>query len=190
MIKIKSKYIINEILSFLSKKQILKMIIYNKQLQNILNINLNVYKEISDKFIILEENGEGKEYKLEGDILIFEGEYLNGKRNGKGKEYYDFNKKLSFEGKYLNGEKNGKGKEYDYGKLKFDGEYLNGKKWNGKGYNINGEVIYEINDGKGYIKEYDSDGKLVFEVDYLNGERNGKGKEYDYKGRSYLKENI
>ena len=36
------------------------------------------------------------------EILIFEGEYLNGKRNGKGKEY---NKegKLIFEGEYLNG---------------------------------------------------------------------------------------
>ena len=25
-------------------------------------------------------------------------------------------------------------------------------------------------------------GKLEFEGEYLNGERNGKGKEYDYKG--------
>ena len=68
--------------------------------------------------------------------MIFEGEYLNGKRNGKGKEYYD------------------------YGKLKFEGEYLNGKRWNGKGYNKNGEIKFVINDGKGYIKEYDSDGEL------------------------------
>ena len=67
--------------------------------------------------------------------LIFEGEYLNGKRNGKGKEYND-NNELIFEGEYLNGKRNGKGKEYDYnGKLIFEGEYLNGKKWNGKGYN-------------------------------------------------------
>ena len=49
--------------------------------------------------------------------MIFEGEYLNGKRNGKGKEYYD-NGKLTFEGEYLNGKRNGKGREYDYnGKL-------------------------------------------------------------------------
>ena len=27
------------------------------------------------------------------------------------------------------------------------------------------------------IKEYDYDGKLLFEGEYLNGERNGKGKE-------------
>ena len=40
-----------------------------------------------------------KEYNYKG-ILIFEGEYLNGKRNGKGKEYY-YDEKLKFEGEYL-----------------------------------------------------------------------------------------
>ena len=40
--------------------------------------------------------------------MIFEGEYLNGKKNGKGKKY-DFNS-LIFEGEYLNGEKMGKEK--------------------------------------------------------------------------------
>ena len=44
------------------------------------------------------------------DNLIFDGEYLNGKKwNGKGKEYDDC--KLIFEGEYLNGQRNGKGKE-------------------------------------------------------------------------------
>ena len=50
-----------------------------------------------------------------------------GKRNGKVKEYY-YNGKLIFEGEYLNGKRNGKGKEYYNGKLIFEGEYLNGKK--------------------------------------------------------------
>ena len=40
------------------------------------------------------------EYNYYNEKLIFEGEYLNGKRNGKGKEYYD-NDKLIFEGEYL-----------------------------------------------------------------------------------------
>ena len=44
------------------------------------------------------------------DIMIFEGEYLNGRKNGKKKEYYD-NGKIKFEGEYLNGVRNGKGKE-------------------------------------------------------------------------------
>ena len=75
-------------------------------------------------------DGKGKEYNYYNGELMFEGEYLNGKRNGKGKEYYDYGK-LIFEGEYLNGERwNGKGKVYvDYnGELEFEGKYLNGKR--------------------------------------------------------------
>ena len=138
------------------------------------------YNAITDNLIYEGEylngkrNGKGKEYNF-GGKLIFEGEYLNGIRNGKGKEY-EFGE-LVFEGEYLNGERNGKGKEYGfYGELKFEGEYLNGrrngkgieynitreikfegkflngKKIEGKGYNKNGDIVYEIKDGKGYIK--------------------------------------
>ena len=52
------------------------------------------------------EMGKGKEYNYDGD-LIFEGEYLNGKRNGKGKEYDYYDGKLIFEGEYLNGKRKG-----------------------------------------------------------------------------------
>ena len=88
------------------------------------------------------------------------------------------------EGEYINGKRNGKGKKYDYkdDKLSFEGEYLNGKIWNGKGYNINGNIEFEIKEGKGYIKEFDYNGELIFEGEYLNGLRNGKGKEFDSKG--------
>ena len=45
-------------------------------------------------------------------------------------------------------------------------------------------LIYELKNGKGYIKEYYEEGKLKFEGEYLNGERNGKGKEYNaYDGK-------
>ena len=50
-----------------------------------------------------------------------------------------------------------------------------GKKWNGKGYVANNIIIYEINNGKGYIKELDEYGSLKFEGEYLYGERNEKG---------------
>ena len=66
-------------------------------------------------------------------------------------------------------------------KLRYEGKYLNGKLWNGKGYDNKGNLEYEIKNGKGHIKEYfddDEDDKLLFEGEYLNGERNGKGKEY------------
>ena len=64
-------------------------------------------------------NGNGKVKEYYDDILIFEGEYLNGRKNGKGKEYDDKKVILIFEGNYLNGEKNGKRKEcyYNNGKL-------------------------------------------------------------------------
>ena len=55
------------------------------------------------------------------------------------------------------------------------------KKWNGKGYNADGNIEFEIKNGVGRIKEY-YNGELIFEGDYLNGERNGKGKEYNYDG--------
>ena len=68
--------------------------------------------------------------------------------------------------------------------LKFEGEYLYGKIWNGKGYNINGNYEFEIKNGKGNVKEYyNYNGKLIFEGEYLNGERNGKGKEYYNNGQ-------
>ena len=122
-------------------------------------------------------NGIGKEYYIYSGKLIYEGEYLNKKRNGKGKEYYS-NGQLKFEGKYINGKKNGKGKEYyRNGRLNFEGEYLNGLKWNGKVYNPFKKNFSELKDGKGFIKEYYR--ILKFEHEDINGERNGKGKEYD-----------
>ena len=39
--------------------------------------------------------------------------------------------------------------------------------------------IYELIKGTGKIKEYNDNGKLIFEGEYLNGERNGKGKIYN-----------
>ena len=101
---IKSAYIIKGIFSLLNEKQQLNMIIYNKQLQKILGVDIKDYKKISGKYRIGEKNGKGREYSLIEDKLIFEGEYLNGKRNGKGKEYYN-DVKLIFEGEYLNGKK-------------------------------------------------------------------------------------
>ena len=149
---------LKEIFSFLDGKKLFNLIIYNKHLQKILKINIEEYKRKSRKYKIGKKDGIGKVYILYTNILIFEGEYLNWKRNGKGKEYI-------------------------YGKLEFEGEYLNGKRWCGKGYNINGCIHFQINNGKGKGKEYSDSGKLEFEGEYLNRERNGKGKEYNYDGK-------
>ena len=124
--------------------------------------------------------------------LKFEGEYINGKRNGKGKEYcyayMDTFRHLEFEGEYLNGERNGKGKYYIRDgffkdRLEFEGEFRNGKKWNGNGYDENGNIIYQLINGKGKGKEYNEYGEFEFEGEYLNGEKHGKGKEYDHTGK-------
>ena len=52
------------------------------------------------------------------------------------------------------------------------------KKWNGKGYNKNGNIVYEIKKGKGYIIEYYDNDELKYEGIYLIGKRNRKGKLY------------
>ena len=51
-------------------------------------------------------------------------------------------------------------------------------------YNYNGKLIFQgeyLNDKKnGKGKEYNNNGKLIFEGEYLNGKRwNGNGKEYN-----------
>ena len=66
--------------------------------------------------------------------------------------------------------------------MKFEGENFKEKKWNEKGYNINNSIAYELKDGKGNIKEFNNLGKLIFDGELLNGEKFGKGKEYNYNG--------
>ena len=90
---------------------------------------------------------------------------MNGKRNGKGKEYNIIGHKIIFEGEYLNGKRNGEGKQYDYDgdKIEFEGEYKNGKRWNGKGY-YNNNIVYELKNGNGYVKEYNFMGDYHLKV--------------------------
>ena len=135
-------------------------------------------------------NGKGKEYFQ--NHLLFEGEYLNGKRNGLGKLYYltqiygskiedskEINEdKLIFEGEFFYGEKL-RGKSYQNGRLEYEGEFLFNRKWNGKEYDEKGNVIYELKKGNGKVIEYFPNGILYFIGEYLNGEKNGMGKEYD-----------
>ena len=81
---IKSSYITIEIFTYLDPKRKLKMIRYNKTLQSLLSIDIMKYKILSGRYIIYDTNEKlkGKEYNLynERNIMIYEGEYLNGKR--------------------------------------------------------------------------------------------------------------
>ena len=82
---IESAYIMKDIFSFLSEKQKLDIIIYNNHLQKIFGISIKDYKRLSKIYKKGKKNGIGKEFDISGKNLLFEGEYLNGKRNGKGK---------------------------------------------------------------------------------------------------------
>ena len=202
---IKSPYNLKKIFYTLSRSVFLYLIRYNKKMQNKFYINIEDYKKFGNRTKIIENNGLGKEYKLNTDILIFEGEFLNGKKNGKGKEYYE-NGQIKFEGEYLNGkiiegkgydekrnlvleiDKNGNGKEYyKNGQIQFEGKYYNGKRWNGKGYNFEGKEEYELKYGTGAIIEYGYNGQKLYEGNYINGKRNGKGNEFcrNGKGKEY-----
>ena len=196
---IKSPIILKYILyTHLWKNKLLDLIKYNKGLQNKFEIDLENYKKTSQKYLVIDELGFGKEYIINTNILIFEGEYINGKKAGKGKEYDDEGN-LIFDGVYLNGKKytgngydgngnlvlnlnEGKGEEYFNNKqIKFEGEYFDGRKWSGKGYNFDGNEVFEIKNGKGKVLEYYNNGILKYEGEYFNGKRNFKGIDYDNK---------
>ena len=98
---------------------------YNKKLQNNLFLNIDSYKNISQKYQKIENNNEVKQYILSTDILIKELEYE------------------TFKNKII-------GKEYDgYGNLKFYGEYINKRKISGEGYDNRGNIILILKNGKG-----------------------------------------
>ena len=201
--KIKPLFFIRKLFMLVDEGKKLKILRYNKELQNTIEISFTNYKHFRGIELIYESNGLVKEidYSHDDGSLIYEGEYLNGKRNGKGKELYSgkidyegeykdgkrsgkgreyfYNNKLKFEGEYRNGKRNGEGKEYyDNGVLKFEGVYLNDNIFTGIKYDNNGKMISKINNSYGLVKEYNIMDRLKFEGEYINGIRNGKGKEY------------
>ena len=198
---VKSSYFAKIVFSYIDEKQKLKLVKYNKSLQQKMDISINNYIHFKGNYIIYESKGKGKEYD-DNNNLIFEGEYLNGERNGKGKEYnfyfntvlfegeylngkkfgkgkqYYNNSKILFEGEYLNDKRNGIGKEYDYiGVLDFEGEYLNGNRFKTIKYDINDNIIYELLNGNVEFDGYKENvGLIHFECEYLNGKKMEKEK--------------
>ena len=139
-------------------------------------------------------------YRLGERIITFEGNYSFGQRNGIGKEYinteFEDEDKILFEGEYLKGKRwRGKGEEYDdFERLIYSGEYIDGKKWTGKltSFNEDGKIANKVKflNGKimkGQGKEYDEKERLKYEGEYYNGKRNGCGQEYDEIGRLIFK---
>ena len=125
------------------------------------------YGDVVDKRKFEIKNGNGfiaeiYTYKM-CPLICIECEYKNGEKNGKAKERYH----LSYN---------------DSPDIEFEGEYLNGKK-------LNGIMIdhrygdYKLKNGKGYI--IDISNKCFYEGEFVNGEKNGKGKEYYVYNDSY-----
>ena len=110
---IKSSYFYKILFSYVDELQKLKLIIHNKDIKKKIDIGLINYKIFSGRYIIFDENNKNKRkiYNSLKDELIFEGEYLNGKKNGQVKENNGW---LKFEGEYLNGKRNGKAKDNSY----------------------------------------------------------------------------
>ena len=109
--KIRSSVILKKIFLYQDYKRKLRLIIYNKNIQKKLNVNIIDYKRLSGKYKD-EKNDKIYEYNIYDDKLLFEGECLNGTKNGRGKEYNE-DGKLIFKGEYLNGKKY-KGIENEY----------------------------------------------------------------------------
>ena len=198
---IKSTYFNKLLFSHLTVEKELDIIKYNKNFQTQLGLNLKHYIFLSKNYIVYEKKNYGKEYIGKTVTLAYEGEYKNGKRNGKGKEYnlegqleyegdfkngkrdgigklYSKGTILVYEGEYKNGKRNGKGKSFQKGKVVFEGEFIDEEIYKGKTYDKYGEVVYESkeNDIK---KQCDNSGNVIFEGEYKNWKKNGKGKEYN-----------
>ena len=135
---IKSKYILKFIFSFLEQKIGLNLVYFNKKFRSKLPFD---QKKVSAKYFEGEKNGYGRIYSLSTKKMIFEGYFKNYKKNGEGKEYNE-----------------------NDNSVKFEGEYLNGKRYGGKEYDENKNVIIKIQKGK--IKEIFNNNQLIFIGEY------------------------
>ena len=205
LVNIKSNKIKKQVFSYLDNKPKLRIIINNKKIQNVLNIDINDYKKFNNCILSIDKNGKGVISSLsDNNLILFEGEYSNKKGNGKGIQYY--NGEIIFEGIYKDGQKwNGKIKEhklvypsgntrlYDNDKkLIYEGEYMNiivKRKPQEYIYQYKLEFDGEYINGKfnGIMKKYNSQEMLLFEGKYVDGINNGDSIKYDESGNWLLK---
>ena len=82
---VKSQFIRKKIFSILNGKRKLNIIKYNKKYINELEITIDYFKKVSGKYKIDGINGKGKEILLASNIIVFEREYLYGKKKRKRK---------------------------------------------------------------------------------------------------------
>ena len=71
---IKSLIVYKKIFSFFDERKKLDLLKYNKNYQKKMGIKLENYKKLSGRYKLKGIKGYGKEYILNTDILIFQGE--------------------------------------------------------------------------------------------------------------------
>lgn len=153
-------------------------------------------------------HGKGKEIWDNG--TVYEGAYVNGLKEGKG--IYTWSSGNTYNGEYKNNLREGKGIfTWKESGDKYEGEYLKGKRhgkgtyfWNSNGNSYTGDwkknertgqgvftwaegskYVGEFNNNKfsGLGKEYDKDGKIIYEGNYIDNNFNGKGTYYYNDGK-------
>jgi antitoxin component YwqK of YwqJK toxin-antitoxin module len=138
--------------TFMIDNSLQKITIENNE-YNIINKYNNNYFSNNLKYII--SNEDFKFY--ENDILIVECKMQNGQPNGQYIEYT--NGQISFKGYIKNGHVNGLCTERVDNKIKFFGVYSNRMK-------------------HGEVTEFNKDGVMLFDGNYINNYKNGFGEEY------------
>ena len=90
-------------------------------------------------------NGKGKHLRYVNEnlqILVYEGDWLNGRPHGYGKKYDKG--RLIYEGEWQNDKRHGYGKEYVNGLLQYEGDFQEDKRHgNGKLFQPDGTISYE-----------------------------------------------
>ena len=94
LLNINSRNVLKHIFSLIEINRLLKLINYNKVLQQKIDVNINYYKIKSKGILKIDENGIGRIYTLYKDACVFEGEYSNKKKNGQGKEQFHITFKI------------------------------------------------------------------------------------------------
>lgn len=75
--------------------------------------------------------------------VLYEGDFVHGKREGKGIEY-DERGYVSYVGEWKEDERNGIGSEYVCNQIVYDGEWKGGRANGfGRSFDVEGEILYE-----------------------------------------------
>ena len=133
-------------------------------------------------------HGKATETHKDTGIIVYDGYYKDGKRHGEGSEYEYDTGDIVYKGMFKNDEYSGKGKIFfaddGYGINIFKNGNREGK---GKTYTKNGTLIFsgmfKKDEKNGYGSSYYADGYgLRYKGNFKNDKYNGKGTLYDFFG--------